>query len=54
MCFFFLNIGKTKYTETDNHQGIVSNEHLIIGGNFYEKVEAFKYLDYDDVSKCWG
>ena len=36
-----INIGKTKYMEVGRHQGMIANEHIRIGSNFYEKVKTF-------------
>ena len=38
-----VNTGKTKYMEIGCHQGMITNEHMRIGSNFYEKVKTFKY-----------
>ena len=39
-----VNTGKTKYMEIACHQGMIANEHNMIGSNSYEKVKTFKYL----------
>ena len=39
-----VNIGKTKYMEIGPHRGMVTNEHIKIGSNSYEKVKTYKYL----------
>ena len=36
-----VNIGNTKYMEIG---GVITNAHIKIGSNSYEKVETFKYL----------
>jgi hypothetical protein len=36
--------GKAKYMEIGRHRGMISNEHIKIGSNSYEKVKTFKYL----------
>ena len=32
--------GKTKYMEIERHRGMIVNEHIRIGSNFYEKVKS--------------
>ena len=39
-----VNTGKTKYMETGLIRGMMTNEHITIGSNSYEKVKTFKYL----------
>ena len=39
-----VNIGKTKYMEIGRHRVMISNAHIKIGSNSYEKVKTFKYL----------
>ena len=39
-----VNSGKTKYMEIGRHRGMMTNEHMTVGSNSYEKVETFKYL----------
>ena len=40
----FLTFKTTKYMETGRHEGMVTNQHIRIGSNSYEKVKTFKYL----------
>jgi hypothetical protein len=37
-----VNKGKTKYMEIGRHQGLMANQLITVGSNFYEKVKAFK------------
>ena len=37
-----VNIGKTKYMEIGRHRGVISNEHIRIGCNSYEKAKILK------------
>ena len=39
-----VNTGKTKYMEIGCNWGIIANEHIRIGSNYYKKVKTFKYL----------
>ena len=39
-----VNTEKIKYMEIGRHRGMIANEHVWIGNNFYEKVKTFKYL----------
>ena len=39
-----VNTGKTMYIEIRHHRGIIANEHIRIGSDFYKKVETFNYL----------
>ena len=39
-----LNIGKTKFIEVGRHRSIVTNEYIIIGSNYCERVKIFQYL----------
>ena len=39
-----VNTGKTIYVEIRGNRGIISNAHIKIGSNSYEKVKTFKYL----------
>ena len=39
-----VNRRKTKYMEIGRHRGMIANEHIRIGSNYYEKVKVFKYL----------
>ena len=32
-----INIGKTKYMAGEHHWGMMTNEHITVGNNFYEK-----------------
>ena len=34
-----VNTGKTKYMERGCHRGMITNEHIRIGSNSYEKVK---------------
>ena len=38
------NPGKTKYMEVGHHRDMMTNEHIRIDSNSYEKVKTFKYL----------
>ena len=40
-----INKGKTKYMEIGRHRGMITNVHIKIGSNSYEKVKTFTYLD---------
>ena len=33
-----VNTGKTKYMKVGRNRGVIANEHIKIGSNFYEKV----------------
>ena len=35
---------ETKYIEKGHHRGMITNEHIRIGSNSYEKVKTFKQL----------
>ena len=39
-----VNTGNTKYMEIGRNRGMIANEHIKIGSNYYEKVKSFKYL----------
>ena len=39
-----VNTGKTKYMEIRCNRGMITNEHMRIGSNSYEKVKNFKHL----------
>ena len=39
-----VNIEKTKYMEVGHHRGMMTNEHIMIDNNLYEKVKMLKYL----------
>ena len=36
-----VNIGKTKYMEIGHHRGMITNAHIKIDSNSYEKVKKF-------------
>ena len=35
-----VNTGKTKYMEIGRHRGVMTNEHIMVGSNLYEKVKT--------------
>ena len=43
-CKDIANTGKTKYMDIARHRGTMTNDHIRIGSNSYEKVRNFTYL----------
>ena len=39
-----VNTRKTKYIKTGHPRGMIENEHITVGSNFFEKVNTIKYL----------
>ena len=47
-----VNTTKTMYMDTGRHGGMITNDHIRIGVNFYLKVETFTYCRlFSDKSK---
>ena len=40
-----LNIGKTYYMEAGGHQGMMANEHIMVGSNSYENIKFRLHID---------
>ena len=37
-----VNTGENKYMGVGHHRGMMANEHIRVGSNFYERVKKFK------------